>query len=76
MLYLQSQEGQKLSAAAAAGQLILKMSSDHQTVDHRNKIMGNDPDSILFDFTQYVSQKHTNFENSAEKTNECSKLQK
>jgi hypothetical protein len=31
------------------------MISEHQTVDHRNKLMGNDPE--------------TNFENSAEKAN-------
>jgi hypothetical protein len=40
-LRLQSQEGQELSAAAGANQLILKITSDHQTVDHTNKIMGN-----------------------------------
>jgi hypothetical protein len=46
-LRLQSPEGRELSAAAAAGQLILKMSSEHQTVDHRNKLMGNDHDTIF-----------------------------
>ncbi len=41
-LWLQSQEGQDLSAAAGASQIILKMTSEHQTVDHTNKIMGNE----------------------------------
>jgi hypothetical protein len=49
-LWLQSQEGQDLSAATTVDQLILKMSSENQTVDHRNKFMGNDPDSILVRF--------------------------
>jgi hypothetical protein len=35
-LWCQSQEGQELSVPAAADQLILKMISEHQTVDHRN----------------------------------------
>ncbi len=46
-LRLQSQEDQELSAAAGASQLILKMTSEHQTVDHTNKIMGNDHDVIF-----------------------------
>ena len=41
-LRLQSQEGQELSAVAGTNQLILKMTSEHQTVDHTNKIMGID----------------------------------
>jgi hypothetical protein len=44
---LQSQEGQELSADTGPNQLILKMTSDHQTVDHTNKIMGNDDDTIF-----------------------------
>jgi heterodisulfide reductase subunit A-like polyferredoxin len=36
-LWFQSQEDQELSAAPGARQLIMKMSSDHQTVDHTNK---------------------------------------
>jgi hypothetical protein len=46
-LRLQSQEGQELIADAGPNQLILKMTSDHQTVDHTNKIMGNDDDTIF-----------------------------
>jgi hypothetical protein len=38
-LRFQSQEDQELSAGAGASQLILKMTSEHQTVDHTNKIM-------------------------------------
>ena len=49
-LWFQSQEGQELGTTAGVGQLILKMSSEHQTVDHRNKLMGNDPDSIFVRF--------------------------
>ncbi len=56
-LWLQSQEGRELSAAAAAGQLILKMISEHQTVDHRNKLMGNDPDSIFVRFRTAYSTR-------------------
>ncbi len=46
-LRLQSQEGQELSADAGVSQLILKMTSEHQTVDHTNKIMGNDHGTIF-----------------------------
>jgi hypothetical protein len=35
---IQSQERQELSATPGPSQLILKMTSDHQTVDHTNKI--------------------------------------
>jgi hypothetical protein len=49
-LWRQSEEDQELSEPVAADQLILKMISEHQTVDHRNKIMGNDPDSIFVRF--------------------------
>ncbi len=69
-MWLQSQEDQELSSISAAGQLILKMMSEYQTVDHRNKIMGNDPDPIFVRFhTQHVVQEQTNFENSVEKVN-------
>jgi hypothetical protein len=40
---------------------MLKMSSENQTVDHRNKIIGNDHGTILCDFTQYPAQEDTNF---------------
>ncbi len=46
----QSRECQELSAAAAGHQLIFKMSSEHQTVDHTNKLTGNDHDTILVRF--------------------------
>ena len=49
-LRLQSREGQELSAAAAAGQLILKMSSEDQTMDPRDKLMGNDHGTIFVRF--------------------------
>ena len=42
-----SREGQELSAVADVVQLILKMSSEYQTVDHRNKFMGNDHVTIF-----------------------------
>ena len=58
-LRLQSQEGQELSAAAGASQLILKMTSEHQTVDHTNKIMGNDHDVIFVRFRTVVSNGQT-----------------
>ena len=46
-LRFQSRESQELSAAAAACQLIRKMSSEDQTVDPRNKLMGNDHGTIF-----------------------------
>ena len=46
-LRLQSREGQDSNAVADEDQLILKMSSEDQTVDHRNKLMGNDQDTIF-----------------------------
>ena len=63
---LQSREDQELSAATDAGHLILKMSSEHQTVDHRNKLMGNDHDTI---FVRNPEQEDTNFVNSAQNDN-------
>jgi hypothetical protein len=49
-LRLQSQEDQELIAAVGASQLILKMTGEHQTVDHTNLIMGNDHDTIFVRF--------------------------
>ena len=49
-LRLQSREGQELSTAAAACQFILKMSSEDQTVDPTNKLMGNDHGTIFLRF--------------------------
>ena len=66
---LQSREDQDLSAAATAGQLILKMNSEHQTVDHRNKFMGNDHGTIFVQFAQHPEQEDTNFVNSAQNAN-------
>jgi hypothetical protein len=51
----QSRECQELSAAAAGHQLIFKMSSEHQTVDHTNKLTGNDHDTILVRFRTVCS---------------------
>jgi hypothetical protein len=47
VLRLRSQEDQEFSASAGPRQLNLKMTSEYQTVDHTNKIMGNDHDSIF-----------------------------
>ena len=52
---LQVQEGQELSAAAGPRQLNLKMTSEHQTVDRTNKVMGNDHDSIVVRFRRACS---------------------
>jgi len=49
------------------------MSSEHQTVDHKNKFMGNDHDtpwSSLWDFTHHVVQQDTNFAKSDQNTND------
>jgi hypothetical protein len=74
-LWLQSQEDQELSAAAGASQLILKMTSEHQTVDHTNKIMGNDHDHDRCAISQIFQEREdTNFENSVEKTIGCAHL--
>ena len=69
--HLESQEVQELSAAAAARQLVLNMSSEDQTVDHTNMLMGNDHDTIFIDFSEYAGQEDTNFENSAQRANDC-----
>ncbi len=58
---LQSQEGQELSTGGGGRQFILKMTSEHQTVDHTNKIMGNDHDVIFVRF-------HTTFSNGKTQT--------
>jgi hypothetical protein len=58
-LRLQSQEDQELSAGAGASQLILKMTSEHQTVDHTNKIMGSDHGAIFVRFRTAFSNGKT-----------------
>jgi hypothetical protein len=68
-LRLQSREGQELSAAADACQLILKMSSEDQTVDPRNKLMGTITVRSLCDFAQHAGQEDTNFVNSGQNAN-------
>jgi len=65
----QSRECQELSAAAAGHQLIFKMSSEHQTVDHTNKLTGNDHDTILVRFRS-VAPHDTNFVSSAQNAND------
>ncbi len=68
----QSPEDQELSAAAAAGHLIVKMISEHQTVDHRNKLIGWGTITArsLCDFAQHPEQEDTNFVNSAQNAND------
>ena len=73
-LRLQSQEVQELSAVAGASQIILKMTSEHQTVDHTNKIMGSDHDAIFVRFRTAFKREDTNFENSVEKAIGCAHL--
>ena len=68
-LRLQSREGQELSASAAAGQLILKMSSEDQTVNHRISSWGTITARSSCDFEQHAGQEDTNFVNSAQNTN-------
>ncbi len=58
-LRLQSQEDQELSTDVGASQIILKMNSDHQTVDHTNKIMGSDHDAIFVRFRTAFSNGKT-----------------
>ncbi len=55
-LRLQSQEGQEFRAAAGPSQLILKMTGEHQTVDHTNKI---DHDAIFVRFRTAFSNGKT-----------------
>jgi hypothetical protein len=47
-LQLQSQEGQELSVVEVSRQLIFKRSSEDQTVDYTNMIMGYDHDTNLY----------------------------
>ena len=70
-LLFESQEGQELSGGAAPRQLVLNMSSEDQTVDHTYMLMGNDHDTIFIDFSEYAGQEDTNFENSAQRANDC-----
>ncbi len=72
---IESQEGQELSVDASPSQLVLNMSSEDQTVDHTNILMGNDHDTIFIDFSEYGGQEDTNFENSAQRAN-CDKVPK
>jgi hypothetical protein len=58
-LRLQSQEDQELSEGAGASQLILKMTSEHHTVDHTNKIMGSDHGAIFVQFRTAFSNGKT-----------------
>ena len=45
-----------LSVSVTGTQLIFKMSSENQTVDYTNKIMGNDHDTIFVCFrTAYIT---------------------
>ena len=62
---------QELSAGAVTSQLVLNMRSEDQTVDHTNMLMGNDHDTIFIDFSEYVGQEDTNFENSDQRVNDC-----
>ncbi len=55
-LWFQSQEDQELSAPTSPNQLILKMTGEHQTVDHTNKI---DHDSIFVWFRTSFSNGKT-----------------
>ena len=70
-LLFESHEGQELSAGAATRQLFLNMNSEDQTMDHTYMIIGNDHDTIFIDFSEYPGQEDTNFENSAERANDC-----
>ena len=47
------------------------MTSEDQTVDHTYLLMGNDHDMIFIDFSEYVGQEDTNFENSSQRVNDC-----
>ncbi len=58
-LRLQSQEDQELGVAAGTNQLILKMTSEYQTGDHTNKIMGSDHDTIFVRFRTTFSNGKT-----------------
>ena len=70
-MFLESQEGQELSEGVTVRQLVLNMSSEDQTVDHTYMLMGNDHDTIFIDFSEYAGQEDTNFENSAQRANDC-----
>ena len=49
--------------------LIRKMSSEDQTVDPRNKLMGNDHGTIFVRFRTASRQEDTHFVNSAQNAN-------
>ncbi len=55
----QSQEDKELNEVAGSRELILKMNSENQTVDHTNMIMGNHHDTIFVWFhTGYSTRTH------------------
>ena len=70
-LHLESQEDQELSTVATASQLTLNKSSEDHTVDHTNMLIRNNHDTIFIDFSGYVGQEDTNFENSVQRVNDC-----
>ncbi len=66
----QSQQCQELSVDATGHQLIFKMSSEYQTVDHTNEIRGTITTRSLCDSGQRSGQHDTNFVSSAENAND------
>ena len=66
----QSRQCQELSADVTGHQLIFKMSSEHQTVDHTNDLMGTITTRSLYDSSQRSGQYDTNFVSSAENVND------
>ena len=58
-LRLQSQKDQELSVASGTIQLIPKMTSEYQTGDHTNKIIGNNHDTIFVRFRTAFSNGKT-----------------
>ena len=55
----QSQEDQELSPVTVSRQLILKMNSEDQTVDHTSILMENDDDTNLYVMSQVMNKKNT-----------------
>ena len=51
--WIQSLQDQELRVDVDGHQLIFKMSSEYQTVDHTNKIMGNDHETIFVHFVPF-----------------------
>jgi hypothetical protein len=65
-LELQIQEGHELNTGVVTRQLMIKMISEDQTVDHTNMLMENDHDTIFVNFVGHETQEEIDKERDHE----------